>query len=369
MHIFRVSFYRLLWIIVACWFCACQSQHEAAHNDLCYARFLKMEKQDNYTLVSIVNPWDSVHLLDRFVLLPRGEKVPKHLGHIRVLHTPQTACVPLSTVHAALALKLGAAQNIVGLADAEWVVSPTLKAANFPSAGVGMSLNVERLAALKAQLLLSTPFENERHKDKFRGQIVNIPCVDYMEPSPLGRAEWIKFFGLLWGCEAKADSLFAIEELKYQNIVQQVSATHERPKVMTDVMMQGAWYVPGGRSYVAQVIADAGGHYLFAENTKEGSINVSVEEMLQRCAQNADVWVIKHHDSKLMQRKALAQDNKIYTQFRPWQERALYYCNTLEQPYYEDLPFAPSVLLQEWAKILHPSVFGAYRLQYFRHMH
>ena len=120
---------------------------------------------------------------------------------------------------------------------------------------------------------------------------------------------------------------------------------------MVDRAEHGTWYVPGGQSYVARVIADAGGRYVWADDPHAGSVPMELERMLQRCA-DADVWVVKYGEPRELTYDVLASEQPLYTRFRSFRQRRIWGCNTLRRAYYEETPFAPSLLLRAWRKVL-----------------
>ena len=120
---------------------------------------------------------------------------------------------------------------------------------------------------------------------------------------------------------------------------------------MVDRAEHGTWYVPGGQSYVARVIADAGGRYVWADDVHAGSVPMELERMLQRCA-NADVWVVKYAAPHELTYEMLQREQPLYTRFRAFRQRRVWGCNTLRSAYYEETPFAPSLLLRAWRNVL-----------------
>ena len=179
-------------------------------------------------------------------------------------------------------------------------------------------------------------------------------CADYMETTPLGRAEWMRFYGRLVGRGAMADSLFEEEERAYRAMCERQTTANDsarRLRVMVDRAEHGTWYVPGGRSYVARVIADAGGRYVGADNAQAGSVPMEPERMLKRC-EDADLWVVKYGAPQELTYAALRQEHPLNAQLPTLRNTAFWGCNTLGGLTTRNA-FCPSLLLRAWQHVLH----------------
>lgn len=109
-----------------------------------------------------------------------------------------------------------------------------------------MNPDIEKVIDMHPDGILLSPYENSGGYGRI--EKLNIPileCADYMETSALGRAEWVRFYGLLFGKEAEADSLFAGVEEAYLSLRNQVKDITPKPTVITELKTGGTWYVPG----------------------------------------------------------------------------------------------------------------------------
>ena len=233
-------------------------------------------------------------------------------------------------------------------------------------AGDGMNPDIEKIIDLHPDALMLSPFENSGgHGRVDKLNIPIIECADYMETSPLGRAEWMRFYGMLFGREAQADSLFAIVEEKYSELKQMVAAAAtERPTLITDLKSGSAWYVPGGRSTTGQLYADAGAQYVFGDRNVSSSIPLSFEAVFER-GQDAQLWLVRYNQPQEMTYEQMERDYAPYAGFRAFKERHIYGCNTAYVPFYEDFPFHPDLLLKDLIKIFHPSLLPGYEPKYY----
>lgn len=354
-----------------CWLTACSPSLSSERGGLRHAQLLHMEEQGNTTLVRIANPWDSTANLASYALLPREAPTTDSLAlsnqGYQVLRVPLRRCLPLSAVHASLATDLGATSTLAGICDKEWVVSPKVQALRLTNFGSSMQPNVELILQQNIEAVFISPYEGLSLGALTDLPIPLIQCADYLEHSPLGRAEWMRFYGRLWGQGQRADSLFQAEEKAYQTLAQQArKEVKHRPTLLVDGCEGKSWYVPAGNSYLAQLYADAGARYLFASLPGTGSTALDVERVLSE-AKNAEVWVIKYArvPPLTLTRQRLLEDHAIYGHFRAFSKGRMYGCNTLAVPYYEELPFHPSRLLREWLALIHPGLLPEQQNKYF----
>ena len=342
----------LLWALTGC----APTEVGEGRNLMHYAHRLTLFETDSMVVATVRNPWDTTTVLQQYVLVPRDRPLPRVLPKGILLRTPLRRTVMQSSVHAALAERLGTARRVQGICDARFVVSRRVKALLLTDYGSSMQPDVERLVADSVDALFVAPFENVGHGALDASEIPLIECADYMETTPLGRAEWMRFYGRLWGCAERADSLMAAEVEQYESLRREVAeAQAPAPTLLIDRKEGAPWYVPGGDSYLAALYRDAGARYVFAAHRGAGSVALDVETVLAE-GRAADLWVIKYGAAADLTLSALAADNPLYRQFRAFQQQRVMGCNTLREPYYEELPFAPSRLLTEWVRLLHPSL-------------
>ena len=360
--------YSVLLLFCCVLFCTCSKQEQFSFSTMSYADLLRIQHSDNWTAVDVLDAWHPGQVLHRYILVPHDQELPDQLPQGTLVRTPLQRTIVLSSVHGSLFCDLGCADQIAGMCDVEYIQSDSLrqrlKDHRMADAGSSMQVDQERLVSLRPDAFFVSPFENAGYGVLQSLNVPLIECADYMETSALGRAEWMKFFGLLMGCEAEADSAFAEIEKEYLDLCQKVEQVQERPTLLCDTKQGSAWYVPGGDSYIGRLFSDAGARYLFSNKNISGSVPLSFENVYAT-GHNADIWIIKYGGSAPISYKSLATDYSLYTQFRPWKERKIYGCNTFSIPFYEEIPFHPERLLRDLVKILHPSILPDYQLQYY----
>lgn len=330
---------------------SCATQVEHADATMRYATLLTMQEEDSFTVAQVANPWHKGQMLATYILVPDSLPLPHTLPQGTVVRTPLKRAIVTSSVHAALLLDLQKANHIAGVTDVDYIVSPTLKAylqqhPETRNMGSAMTPDIERFKAAQTDGIMVSPFENDENGSLRSAGFTLIACADYMETSPLARAEWMRFYGRLFGAAQQADTLFTTVETRYNELKQKVTAqatTH--PTVFCDLKMGNTWYQPGGASTMGQFITDAGGQYLWADKKESGSLPLDIESVYAR-AHNANIWLIKYGQANDMTYQQMQQDCTQYTQFKAWQQRKVLGCNTFKVPFFEEVPFHPDLLLQ-----------------------
>lgn len=338
-----------------------------------YSSLLQIVKHADYTVVTIRNPWDTLKVLHTYLLADRKKPLPEHLPEGTVVRTPLQKSVIYSSVHCSLWSELDELKGIGGVCGLEYIKLPQIQEGcrNGSIVNVGNSMNpdIERIIDLRPDAILLSPFENSGGYGRV-GKL-NIPiieCADYMETSALGRAEWMRLYGLLLGKEAQADSLFAGIEKEYLTLTQQVKSQNlKRPTVISEMKNSSAWYIPGGNSTMGRLYQDAGADYVFASLSNSGSVPLAFETVFDRGG-NADIWLIKYNQPQDKTYSELERDYAPYARFKAFQDRKVYGCNTNHVPFYEESPFHPELLLKDLIKIFHPELLPDYDLKYFSNL-
>ena len=338
-----------------------------------YSSLLQIVKHADYTVVTIRNPWDTLKVLHTYLLADREKPLPEHLPEGTVVRTPLQKSVIYSSVHCSLWSELDELKGIGGVCGLEYIKLPQIQEGcrNGSIVNVGNSMNpdIERIIDLRPDAILLSPFENSGGYGRV-GKL-NIPiieCADYMETSALGRAEWMRLYGLLLGKEAQADSLFAGIEKEYLTLTQQVKSQNlKRPTVISEMKNSSAWYIPGGNSTMGRLYQDAGADYVFAYLSNSGTVPLAFETVFDRGG-NADIWLIKYNQPQDKTYSELERDYAPYARFKAFQDRKVYGCNTNHVPFYEESPFHPELLLKDLIKIFHPELLPDYDFKYFSNL-
>ena len=384
-----------------------------------------------YAEVNVANPWKAGTLLHRYILIPKGEEGDKTVTRLALQRTSGMGCttdtvrtpVERSAVfiapHCQLMYELGCQQAIRGVCDLNYINIPDVRkrAASAGKAssenassgnassgnasaqnsivdcGSSMAPDIERIIALKPEAILLSPFENSGGYGKLdKLHIPIIEAADYMESSPLGRAEWMKFYGMLFGkgknisttvagkalttvagkaseatlpasCELKADSLFAKIEKEYLKLKAEAGKLPKGLSILTERKTGNVWYVPGGQSTIGILLKDANARYIFSDDKHSGSLPMSPEQILAKGSQ-VDVWAFKYFGGAPLSQVQLLQEYDGYKALAAFSRGNIYQVDTSTVPYFELTSFHPELLLREFIILAHGSRFG--KLKFYK---
>ena len=345
-----------------------------------YATQLSVVRYDGYTVATLKNPWKEGMTLHQYVLVPADvSEIPAHIPNGTIIRTPLSRSMIFSTVHCAMLMDFGKQDCIAGVADLKYIKIPWIqqqvKEGKISDVGDGLSPVVEKIIDQRPDALFLSPFENSGGYGKLEDiDIPIVECAEYMESSPLGRAEWLRFYGMLFGCEARADSLFAVVDSSY-NALKALAGNHKvqsskfkaqsSSTVLLDKVTGSVWYVPGGRSTIGQMIQDAGGDYPWADDDHSGSVSLPFEAVLEKAGE-ADVWLFRYSSDHDITPAELLSEHHGYDQFKAFRTGEIYGCDVERSLFYEESPFRPDWLLGDYIHILHPDIPNLPPLRYYK---
>ena len=363
----RISLYVALLLLASTLMAGCQNGNNRTSAMLdevdvtvAYAQGFRLAQGDGYRRIDIINPWDTTTLLHTYILVNHDDTLPAQLPEGEIVRTPLRNSLVFSSVHCSLLDELECLDAVGGICDSRYIYNAVLRQrltdGTLTDAGNSTAPNIEAIINLNPDAILLSPFENVRHERLVNTRIPIVECADYMEATPLGRAEWIRLFGWLYGCSDRADSLFNTIKESYIATTQRLAQAMHKPKVITERRTGQVWYIPGGNSYVATLLHDAGASYPWSDNDKTGSIPLSFENVFEK-GQDADYWIIKYHAAEDMTYESLCEEYAPHARFKAFEQEHIYGCNTQYRNYYEETPFHPERLLRDLAAIFHPSLF------------
>ena len=332
------------------------------------AKLLSMQRTPHYTLVTVGDPWKG-GVLHRYVLVPRDSVLPDDLPEGTLVRTPISRALVYSSVHTSLMRELGALDAVRGVVDSQYFNDSTLaagiKAGTIADCGNSMNPTVEKVIDMQPDAILLSPYQDASYGQIAKLDIPLIECADYLEYDPIGRAEWVKFYGELVGKRAEADSLFDAVVTAYNDVKKKAAGAQTRPTVVTEMVISGVWNVPGGQSYMARILNDAGGKYLWADDQNTGSLALDFNQVLA-VAQDADYWFIKWTNINSL--SDLQGANDLNKEMAAFKNKRVYVCDTDKTRFFDRIPFHPELLLREFAAIMHPELFTDYKNQMYHHI-
>ncbi len=329
-----------------------------------YATGFEIEEHKNYRLLILKSPFDKSEKQYKFI---RPFKKYAGLG-ANIFYHPIHKIVVTSTTHIPMLELLNEEKTLVGFPNTKYISSKKtrelINTGKIKELGKEQNINTELLLNLQPELVIGFSL-NSNSKMYSNIKKAGIPVIinnDWKEKTPLGRAEWIKFFGLLYGKEKLADSIFKSIEKQYLQAKNIAKKAIKKPTVLSGIMYQDKWNSPAGNSYGAQFLKDANVNYLWQNTNGTGSLSLSFESVFDK-AKEADFWLSPGFFSTY---KQLADANQHYTKFNAFLNNNIYnFVNKKGETggvlYFELAPIQPHIVLKDIIKITHPELLKEYQ--------
>ncbi|MCS7010799.1 MAG: ABC transporter substrate-binding protein [Anaerolineales bacterium] len=333
-----------------------------------------VEYHNNYKVVTISLPYPGATESVEYVLVQCGTPAPSGYLEDQIIEVPVRTIITMSTSYLPFLDELGLLDRLVGVDDATYISNPTVlqmaAEGKLATIGYGSSVNVEKALELNPDIIMTYGTGSPEY-DAFpvlqQAGLKVVINAEWMDSSPLGRAEWGKFIALFFNQEAAAEALFAEKVQKYEQLKALVANVAEKPTVFTGLPYQGVWNVPGGQSFGATFLRDAGASYLWADDPSIGSLFLSFEAVFEK-AQNADFWLNLGFVSTLADLQAM---DPRYAEFTAFQKGNVWNYDARVSPnggndYFESAVAHPEIVLADLIKIFHPDLLPDHELVYYR---
>lgn len=346
------------------------STSENTSEHIRYAKGFNIEYHENYKIVKVLQPWKGENKTINYVLY-ENEK-PENIEGI-FIKTPIKSIVCLSLTHLAFIEKLNEVNSIKGIAGCNYVSSEAIKekinANIIQEVGQHEVFNYEILVNIAPDIVMAYGIDQSSTAklNKFASLgLTTVLNAEYMELHPLGMAEWIKFAAAFYNKEQLADSIFKHIETEYLSVKKTVADSKEQPTVFTGMPWNGAWHVPGGASFQAQFLKDAGANYIWSDNDEERSIVKSKEIIIDE-ALDADFWLNVNAFNSL--EEIIAQD-AVLANFAAVKNQQVYNNNlkvnaAIGNDYWESGVVNPHIILKDLITIFHPTKIE-HQLYYYK---
>lgn len=374
----------LIVFIIAIAFISCKKETKITQpqpNDgkempLKYAKGFSVTDFETHKILTIKNPWQNADKMFRFALIQNQKKATINIKNQKfdaVIKTPIQSIVVTSTTHIPALELLNVEQTLVGFPNTAYISSEKTRQRIdnnlVKELGNNEAINTEILLELNPDLIVSFGIDGQ-NKTLEIAKKVNIPVVyngDWVEDSPLAKAEWIKFFGVLFNKEKEADSIFNQIETNYLEAKKLASQIKRKPTVLCGAMQKDIWYLPNGLSNEAQLLKDANINYLWSDTTGKGSLGLSFETVFEK-GKNADFWISPSHYKSM---NALQNSNPHYEKFEAFQHKKVYtFSNTTGKTggvlYYELGTARPDLVLKDLIKICHPELLKNHNFFFYK---
>lgn len=337
-----------------------------------YAEGFSITDYGNYRVIEVKNPWPESPQVFRYALVKDENDFISEETYDAVIQVPVNNLIVTSTTHIPSLEMLNEVDKLIGFPNLDYISSETTRErinnGQITEIGNNESINTETVINLQPDVLIGFAVNggNKSFTTLERAGVKVVYNGDWTETSPLGKAEWIKFFGAFLDKLDEADKIFKNIENNYLEIKSLSSTSKNQPTVLSGAMWKDTWYLPQGNSWAATFIKDANGNYLWKDSDGTGSLALNVESVIEK-AQNADFWIGPGQFSNYQQ---MMDGSKAYTHFGAFKNKKVYSFSSLKGEtggviYYELAPNRPDLVLKDLVKILHPDLLPDHELFFF----
>lgn len=370
----KINSYRILFVFIFLTLTACKKTEKLdtktisnTKNEIEYATSLAIYKQNGYSIVKVINPWPNAEKDFTYILKEKNATVPDSLQKYNTIQVPLESIVVTSTTIVPYLEMLGVENKLVGFPHTDFISSVKTRKlidnGTVKNVGQNEKLNMEMLIDRSPELIVTFGIDNNNPMldNLTKSGLKVLIQADWMEQSPLGKAEWIKLYGALFGKEKEAKNQFETIVKNYKDALALVATKKPTATVLYGSMYQDQWYVAKANSWVAQFIKDAKANYLWSDVAGTGSIGLSFEQVLEK-AKSANYWIASGSYKTVAELNAI---NPHYSQFDAFKTKQVY---TFEGKtgatggtiYYETAPSRPDLVLKDYIKIFHPELLPNY---------
>ena len=373
------TYFRLLFVLaLSILFAQCKKEIVTveqidSQNTIRHAKGFSIQNYEGFTVLTVRNPWPKATKTYTYILKEKNGIVPDSLKQNPIIAVPIKSIVVTSTTHIPSLEMLEKEKTLVGFPNLDYIssekVRARIEARKVKELGMNQNLNTEVLLNLQPDVIIGYGIDNNNPTlDNLQKSGLKVLLNgDWNEETPLGKAEWIKFFGALYGQQKKAEQIFSKIEKEYLKTIRIAQNAKETPTILAGDMFEDRWYLPKGNSWGSLLLKEAKGQYLWAETSGTGSLSLSFETVLEK-AKNADIWITSGQFSSL---REMTSANPHYSQFKAFQNKNVYSFSGRKGKtggivYYELAPNRPDIVLKDIVAILHPELLKSYKPYFFQ---
>ena len=339
---------------------------------LSYAKRFTISEEKDYTVLQLLGNKGNTAVTSTFILYKNEKPVFKKEAYY--IHVPVKKVASMSSIYTIMLMELGETNSVAAIDNVDYYTDATIQKnvneGKIAELSKGPNIEIEKTLALKPDLLLTFGMGDPKadiDKKLLNAQLPVAISLDHLEETPLARAEWIKFFACFFGKQSLADSLFNVTEKKYKTIKETIKHVTEKPTVLTEIKYGDTWHVPSGQSYIANLIADAGGDYFWKDDQKTGSTPLGFE-MVYAKAKDCDVWINTYN---LNSKKELLAYDERYGLFKAFKDNRVYNNNKVQNAkgysnYWETAMIHPDDVLADLVAVFYPKRMSDYTFKYYK---
>ncbi len=338
-----------------------------------YAKRFSVYKKNNDIIIYLFGSKNILDTTNIYVLSPNNTKT-KIFNQYQYLKTPINSIISLSSLYSYMFTELGALNKIKAIENVNYynnsLILKNVRINKIKEVQKNIELNTEQVINLNPDIVFGygMPESSTNNFEKLnKANIATVLCLDHLETSPLARAEWIKFYGYFINKQHQADSIFNSIEKEYLSLKKSVENVKTKPTVFTELKYGDFWYAPGGNSFMAQLLKDAGADYIFKADTNTGSLHLSFETVFKNCV-NADYWI---NISNCTKKEDIISNDNRNSKFKAYQKNNLFNNNKVANEfgcstYWESGLLYPNKILKDLTNIFHFHNFDS--LTYYKQL-
>jgi len=347
-------------------------KEQTVNSGIEFAKGFNISYHEGYKVITLKNAWPGAEKEFKYALIENGTVLESPENYDAIVTVPIDEIVVTSTTHIPSLEMLEVDKSLIGFPNLDYISSEATRKriadGQITELGKNEDINTEVLIEINPDLVVGFAVDGN-NKALNTIKKTGIPVVyngDWTETSPLGKAEWIKFFAAFYNKEAKATEIFNTIKTEYQKAKKLALQAKKSPTVLSGAMYKDVWYLPQGESWAAQFIADANGNYIWKDTKGTGSFSLSLESILDK-AEHAEIWIGPSYYTNLNQ---LQEAHAVYEQFDAFKNNEVYnFTNKVGETggllYFELAPNRPDIVLKDIIKILHPELLPDYELYFF----
>lgn len=319
-----------------------------------YAKGFQVFKNKNHTLLKV----NFQNQSKKYLLVNHKKAIPQNISYDFLIRTPIKSIVSLSSVQVAFLEKLNQLSSIVAVDNKNYIQNKRIKNdSKIIEVGDITTINNELLLSLNADIVMTYPTQGTQENQLISQGIPLIINAEYLEETPLGRAEWIKFMAYFYEEEEKATQLFKEIETSYNQLKSQNKALNKT--IFSGKIYQDTWFISGGKSYVASLLKDAGFTYLWEKEQVIGTLPLAIENAFLE-AKKADYWFLQVYHPTKYTYEILKDEHPLYSKLKAVQQKKIILVNTANVDYYGKGVVEPHILLQDLTKIIQKDTMTTY---------
>ena len=319
-----------------------------------YAEAFQIIYRQNDIKINILNP-ENQQIIQSYIVSD------DNLSDVNVLSVNINRVVSMSTSTVGVLRELHLEDKIVGIANFNDLCHP-LNKSRVKELGYMQSANPEGFVEIHPDIIfysgfdMSNPVLNKLAKAGLKTFLI----YDWKETHPLGRAEWIKVFGILLNKEQDANAIFNKIKTQYHNVAKKLGEAKMKPTVLAGTYFSGVFNAPAGESYMAQLIEDANANYVYAETNGTGSLSLTLEEVISK-NKNVEFWL----NAAAATKYDLLQQSQKFNLLKATKEGKLYSYFGDKNCFFEKATINPQLVLEDLGRIFHPELFEKQELNFY----